>query len=82
VLLITASRVGDRYGRRRVFALGLALFTLASAGCGVAPSATALVTARLVQGMGAAMLLPNVLALIGALYDGSDGCGRCRPTAW
>jgi EmrB/QacA subfamily drug resistance transporter len=72
VLLITASRLGDRYGRRRVFALGLGLFTLASAGCGVAPSATALVIARLVQGMGAAMLLPNVLALIGALYDGPD----------
>jgi len=72
VLLITASRLGDRYGRRRVFAFGLALFTLASAGCGVAPSATALVIARLVQGIGAAMLLPNVLALIGALYDGPD----------
>ncbi|MFZ0385074.1 MAG: MFS transporter [Solirubrobacteraceae bacterium] len=72
VFLITASRLGDRYGRRRLFALGLALFTLASAGCGIAPSATALVIARLVQGMGAAMLLPNVLALIGALYDGPD----------
>jgi EmrB/QacA subfamily drug resistance transporter len=72
VFLITASRLGDRYGRRRLFAVGLALFTLASAGCGIAPSATALVVARLVQGMGAAMLLPNVLALIGALYDGPD----------
>jgi EmrB/QacA subfamily drug resistance transporter len=72
VFLITASRLGDRYGRRRLFAIGLALFTLASAGCGSAPSATALVIARLVQGMGAAMLLPNVLALIGALYDGPD----------
>jgi len=72
VLLITASRLGDRYGRKRVFALGLALFTLASAGCGIAPSATSLVAARLVQGVGAAMLLPNVLALIGALYDGPD----------
>ena len=72
VLLITGSRLGDRYGRRRVFALGLALFTLASAACGIAPTATALVIARLVQGVGAAMLLPNVLALIGALYDGPD----------
>jgi MFS family permease len=72
VLLIAASRLGDRSGRRRVFALGLALFTLASAGCGVAPSATVLVIARIVQGIGAAMLLPNVLALIGALYDGPD----------
>jgi MFS family permease len=72
VLLIAASRLGDRFGRRRLFTLGLTVFTLASAGCGVAPSATLLVAARLVQGVGAAMLLPNVLALIGALYDGPD----------
>jgi MFS family permease len=72
VFLITASRLGDRYGRRRLFAVGLALFTLASAGCGVAPSATALVIARLTQGVGAAALMPNVLALIGALYEGPD----------
>src|ERR1700760_3719421 len=72
VLLIAASRLGDRSGRRRVFVLGLAVFTLASAGCGIAPSATVLVVARIVQGVGAAMLLPNVLALIGALYDGPD----------
>jgi EmrB/QacA subfamily drug resistance transporter len=72
VFLITGSRLGDRYGRRRLFTIGLALFTLASAGCGVAPSATALVIARLVQGIGAAALMPNVLALIGALYDGPD----------
>jgi EmrB/QacA subfamily drug resistance transporter len=72
VLLIAASRLGDRSGRRRVFAVGLAVFTLASAGCGIAPTATVLVVARIVQGIGAAMLMPNVLALIGALYDGPD----------
>jgi MFS family permease len=72
VLLIASSRLGDRFGRRRLFALGLTVFTVASAGCGVAPSATLLVIARLVQGVGAAMLMPNVLALIGALYDGPD----------
>jgi MFS family permease len=72
VFLITGSRLGDRYGRRLLFTVGLALFTLASAGCGVAPSATALVIARLAQGVGAAALMPNVLALIGALYDGPD----------
>ncbi len=72
VFLITGSRLGDRYGRRRCSPLGLAVFTLASAGCGVAPSATALVVARLAQGVGAAALMPNVLALIGALYDGPD----------
>jgi EmrB/QacA subfamily drug resistance transporter len=72
VLLITGSRLGDRYGRRLLFSGGLAIFTVASAGCGVAPSATALVVARLAQGVGAAALMPNVLALIGALYDGPD----------
>jgi MFS family permease len=72
VFLITGSRLGDRYGRRLLFAVGLALFTLASAGCGLAPSATALVVARLAQGVGAAALMPNVLALIGALYEGPD----------
>ena len=72
VFLITGSRLGDRYGRRLLFAAGLALFTLASAGCGIAPSATALVVARLAQGVGAAALMPNVLALIGALYEGPD----------
>ena len=72
VLLVAASRLGDRFGRRRLFALGLAVFTVGSAGCGVAPNATLLVVARLAQGVGAAMLMPNVLALIGALYDGPD----------
>src|SRR6202012_3692280 len=72
VFLITGSRLGDRYGRRLLFTAGLTLFTLASAGCGIAPSATALVVARLAQGVGAAALMPNVLALIGGLYEGPD----------
>ncbi|HEX5193091.1 MAG TPA: MFS transporter [Solirubrobacteraceae bacterium] len=72
VLLIAASRLGDRFGRRRLFTLGLTVFTVGSAGCGIAPNATLLVVARLLQGVGAAMLMPNVLALIGALYDGPD----------
>ncbi|MGO9885807.1 MAG: MFS transporter [Solirubrobacteraceae bacterium] len=72
VLLITSGRLGDRYGRRRVFTVGLALFTLSSAACGFASDATVLVGARLVQGCGAALLMPNVLSLIGVLYDGAD----------
>ncbi len=72
VLLISCSRLGDRFGRRRLLTLGLAVFTVASAACGAAPSSTALVAARIAQGVGAAMLMPNVLALIGVLYDGSD----------
>ncbi len=72
VLLIGAGRLGDRHGRRRMFALGLALFTLSSAACGLAASPGMLVGARLVQGGAAALLMPNVLSLIGVLYDGVD----------
>src|SRR5947207_9911287 len=72
VLLITAGRLGDQFGRRKVFSLGLALFTLASLVCGVAGSAEMLVAARLLQGAAAAILMPNVLSIIGAAYTGSD----------
>jgi EmrB/QacA subfamily drug resistance transporter len=72
VFLITAGRLGDRFGRRRVFTIGLALFTLASAGCGAAATPTQLVIARLVQGVAGALLTPNVLSLIGVLYNGPD----------
>jgi MFS family permease len=64
--------VGDRLGRRRTFSFGLGLFTLASAVCGIAPDATMLVIARLVQGVGGALLMPNVMAIIGVAYSGED----------
>ncbi|MFD8750410.1 MFS transporter [Kitasatospora sp. NPDC059577] len=69
--LVTAGRLGDRYGRRRVFALGLALFTLASAGCGFAPSAGTLVGARVVQGLAAALMGPQVLAILRTAFSGA-----------
>ncbi|MFC9325104.1 MFS transporter [Kitasatospora sp. NPDC057015] len=69
--LITAGRLGDRYGRRRIFALGLALFTLASAGCGLAPTAGALVGARVVQGLAAALTGPQVLAVLRTAFSGA-----------
>jgi EmrB/QacA subfamily drug resistance transporter len=72
VLLLGAGRLGDRHGRRRMFALGLALFTLSSAACGLAANPGMLVGARLIQGGAAALLMPNVLSLIGVLYDGVD----------
>lgn len=72
VLLITAGRLGDRYGRRRTFCTGLALFTLSSAACGLAGSSEVLVAARLVQGCAAALMMPNILSIIGVLYDGPD----------
>jgi EmrB/QacA subfamily drug resistance transporter len=72
VLLITAGRLGDRHGRRRLFAWGLALFTLASAACGAAPSAELLVVARILQGLAAALLTPQVLSIIGVSYGAED----------
>jgi EmrB/QacA subfamily drug resistance transporter len=71
-LLITAGRLGDLLGRRRMFSAGLALFTLSSAACGLATSATMLVAARVLQGAAAALLTPNVLSIVGVTYDGED----------
>jgi EmrB/QacA subfamily drug resistance transporter len=62
--IITAAALGDRFGRRRVFTLGLALFALSSAACAVAPDAPALIVARTVQGLGAAVVLPLSLTIL------------------
>jgi EmrB/QacA subfamily drug resistance transporter len=72
IFMISAGRLGDRLGHRGVFSLGLALFTLASAGCGAAATPTELVLARLLQGVAAALLTPSVLSIIGVLYTGAD----------
>jgi EmrB/QacA subfamily drug resistance transporter len=68
VLLMTASALGDRYGRRRLFATGLALFALSSGACALAPGAGWLIAARAVQGAGAALVLPLGLALLTAAF--------------
>jgi EmrB/QacA subfamily drug resistance transporter len=62
--LVTGGRLGDRYGRRRVFFLGLAAFTVASAVSGLAPTSDVLVVARLFQGAAAALIVPQVLSII------------------
>ena len=72
VLLVASGRLGDRFGRRATFTAGLAVFTVGSAACGVAPTATTLVIGRVVQGIGAALLATNVMSLIGVLYVGSE----------
>ena len=72
VFLITAARLGDRIGRRRTFSIGLGVFTLASAACGAAGTPTVLVAARLAQGIGAALVMPNVLSIINVTYTGPD----------
>ncbi|RRO20591.1 DHA2 family efflux MFS transporter permease subunit [Saccharopolyspora rhizosphaerae] len=71
-LLLLGGALGDRYGRRRVFAVGVVLFTLASLGCGLAPTGEALIVARLAQGVGGALLVPGSLALINASIDPDD----------
>lgn len=72
VLMVMAGRLGDRFGRRRVFASGLALFGAASALCGLAPNASILIGARLLQGAAAALISPSVLSLLGVIYTGPD----------
>ena len=68
VLLVTGARLGDILGHRRMFLAGIGLFTLASLGCGLAPSAGALVALRFLQGAGAAVMIPQVLSLIQRTY--------------
>jgi EmrB/QacA subfamily drug resistance transporter len=70
VLLMAASALGDRLGRRRLFTAGVALFTVSSAACALAPSAGWLIAARAVQGCGAAIVMPLGLALLGAEFTG------------
>ena len=71
-LILFGGSAGDHYGRRRIFMLGLGIFALASVACGAAPSAPWLIAARLVQGAGAALLIPTSLAIIGSAFDGEE----------
>jgi MFS family permease len=70
--LITGGRLGDVFGRRRVFLLGLGGFTAASALCGLAPTPAVLVSARVAQGMFAALMIPQVLSIISASFPPGD----------
>jgi EmrB/QacA subfamily drug resistance transporter len=79
-LLVVAGRTADRIGQRRVFLVGVVVFTLASAACALAPSLTVLVIARVVQAAGAAAQLPSSLALMLAAVPESRRAGVTR--AW
>jgi EmrB/QacA subfamily drug resistance transporter len=70
VLMITSGRLGDLRGRRTLFIAGVAVFTLASAASGIAQNAGELIAARAVQGLGAAMLIPQTMAIIIAIFPG------------
>ena len=71
-LLLLGGALGDRYGRKRVFVFGLIGFTVASLGCGLAPTGGALIAARAVQGVAGALLVPGSLALIDASIASED----------
>ena len=71
-LILLGGSLGDRYGRRRVFVVGVLWFAVASLLCGLAPDVESLVAARLVQGVGGALLTPGSLALISASFRGED----------
>ncbi|WP_169950151.1 MFS transporter [Microbispora sp. H11081] len=72
MLLITGARLGGLLGYRRLFLTGLAVFTAASLMCGLAPSTGVLIAFRLVQGAGAALMVPQVLSLIQVTFDGAS----------
>jgi EmrB/QacA subfamily drug resistance transporter len=68
-LILIGGSLGDHLGRRRAFSIGVGLFALASAWCGLATSPEQLIAARVLQGVGAALLVPNSLAIIGASFE-------------
>ncbi len=70
--LLMGGALGDRYGRRRIFVVGVALFSFASAWCGVSATIRQLVLARAIQGIGAALLVPGSLAIISASFRDED----------
>ncbi len=82
-LLLLGGAIGDHYGRRRAYVWGVALFALASAGCAASASLEQLVAARAVQGVGAALLIPQSLSILSASFSGEER-GRAIGTwsAW
>src|SRR5438034_2159856 len=71
-LLLLGGSLGDRFGRKKIYAIGVALFALASIWCGVAPSIHQLIIARAAQGVGGALLVPGSLAIISATFSEED----------
>lgn len=67
-LILTGGSIGDLYGRRRIFAIGIVCFALASATCGLAPDPLTLIAARAAQGFGAALMMPGSLAILSASF--------------
>jgi EmrB/QacA subfamily drug resistance transporter len=78
-LLLLGGAAGDHYGRRRMLIGGILLFALASVGCALAPSLDVLLAGRVLQGIGAALLMPNSLGILGASFEG-EARGRAVGT--
>jgi MFS transporter, DHA2 family, methylenomycin A resistance protein len=74
--ILTAGALGDRIGAKRIFIAGFAIFTAASVACALSPNATMLIAARAIQGLGAAILVPNSLALLSHAYPDDKARGR------
>jgi EmrB/QacA subfamily drug resistance transporter len=74
-LILVGGALGDRFGRRRIFTIGVVLFTLASVGCGLAFNVQQLIWARSIQGIGGALLIPGSLAIISATFAPADRGG-------
>ena len=68
-LVLVGGSLGDHFGRRRIFGTGIAIFVLASIGCGLSPTIEVLILARAIQGIGGALLVPGSLAIISASFD-------------
>ena len=71
MMLITGARMGDLYGRRRMFLIGVFVFTAASLICGIAPGIEILIAARFVQGAGAAAMMPQIMSVIQVRFSGA-----------
>ncbi|MGA8926113.1 MAG: MFS transporter, partial [Solirubrobacterales bacterium] len=78
-LILLGGSLGDRYGRRRIFVFGTTLFTASSLLCAIAPNAELLVAARLLQGVGGALLTPGSLAMIESSFRRPTVPGRSAP---
>jgi len=82
-LLLVGGSLGDQFGRRRIFILGLALFGITSVLCGIAPSSAVLIAARALQGLAGALLVPGSLAILAASFEGEErGRAVGTWTAW
>lgn len=71
-LILVGGSLGDHYGRKRVYMIGIVVFTLASVACGFAPTTEILIAARAVQGVGGALMVPGSLAIVSAFFDSKE----------